>query len=155
LNQRIIILEGRLNEKLGQFDGMILAERDEVIQAGNIEGSNPGSSGTGNGEGEDGAGQGQGQAETAPLLTAMVKGSGSNNNSGGGTMPALPGDNRQGDFGGSQVTAEIPADIPDGSDDDVVARQLREAAMKEPDPKLREKLWDEYRKYKQGVITRK
>ena len=27
------------------------------------------------------------------------------------------------------------------------ARQLREAAMREPDPELREKLWDEYRNY--------
>ena len=41
-----------------------------------------------------------------------------------------------------------PADIPDRNDDDVVARQLREAAMREPDPAVREKLWDEYRKYK-------
>ncbi|KGE03054.1 hypothetical protein HRUBRA_02363 [Pseudohaliea rubra DSM 19751] len=41
-----------------------------------------------------------------------------------------------------------PADIPDGNDDDVVARQLREAAMREPDPAVREKLWAEYRKYK-------
>ena len=39
-------------------------------------------------------------------------------------------------------------DEPDGNDDDVVARQLREAAMREPDPAVREKLWDEYRKYK-------
>lgn len=42
----------------------------------------------------------------------------------------------------------IPADISGGSDDDIVARQLREAAMKEKDPVLRDKLWDEYRKYK-------
>ncbi|NIO08901.1 MAG: hypothetical protein GTO40_13155 [Deltaproteobacteria bacterium] len=35
-----------------------------------------------------------------------------------------------------------------GTDDDVVARQLREAAEKEQDPILKEKLWDEYRKYK-------
>ena len=41
-----------------------------------------------------------------------------------------------------------PADIPSGNDDDVVARQLREAAMREPDPAIREKLWAEYRKYK-------
>jgi hypothetical protein len=44
-----------------------------------------------------------------------------------------------------------PADVPDGHDDDVVARQLREAAEKETDPELRKKLWDEYRRYKQGV----
>ena len=41
-----------------------------------------------------------------------------------------------------------PPDIPNGNDDDVVARQLREAAMREPDPAIREKLWAEYRKYK-------
>ena len=35
-----------------------------------------------------------------------------------------------------------------GSDDDVVARQLREAAEKEQDPVMKEKLWEEYRKYK-------
>ena len=41
-----------------------------------------------------------------------------------------------------------PGDIPTGNDDDVVARQLREAAMREADPEVREKLWNEYRKYK-------
>ena len=45
----------------------------------------------------------------------------------------------------------VPGDIPDGRDDDIVARQLREAAMKETDPELRERLWDEYRKYKQST----
>jgi hypothetical protein len=43
--------------------------------------------------------------------------------------------------------ANIPPDIGDGSDDDVVARQIREAALNEQDPALREKLWQEYRNY--------
>jgi hypothetical protein len=43
-----------------------------------------------------------------------------------------------------------PADIPSGQDDDVVARQLREAAENETDPELREKLWEEYRAYKRS-----
>jgi hypothetical protein len=47
--------------------------------------------------------------------------------------------------GGAQA-----ANVPDGRDDDIVARQIREAAMKETDPELRDKLWEEYRKYKQG-----
>ena len=38
--------------------------------------------------------------------------------------------------------------ISSGNDDDIVARQLREAAMQEPDPDIREALWNEYRKYK-------
>ena len=33
-------------------------------------------------------------------------------------------------------------------DDDIVANQLREAALAEEDPELRERLWEEYRKYK-------
>ena len=38
-------------------------------------------------------------------------------------------------------------DIPDAKDDDVVARQLREAALAEKDPELREALWEELRRY--------
>jgi hypothetical protein len=40
--------------------------------------------------------------------------------------------------------------VPDGEDDDVVARQLREAAENEQDPELRKKLWEEYREYKEN-----
>ena len=46
--------------------------------------------------------------------------------------------------------SRVPADVGDGRNDDVVARQIREAAMAEEDPKIREKLWDEYRRYKRG-----
>jgi hypothetical protein len=36
-------------------------------------------------------------------------------------------------------------------DDDIVARQLREAAEKETDPELKEKLWKEYEDYKRNT----
>jgi len=42
----------------------------------------------------------------------------------------------------------VPEDIGDGQGDDIVLRQIREAALKETNPVLREKLWDEYRKIK-------
>ena len=45
-------------------------------------------------------------------------------------------------------TPLVPEDIGDGQDDDIVAQQLREAAIAEKDPDLREKLWEEYRRYK-------
>jgi hypothetical protein len=51
---------------------------------------------------------------------------------------------------GSDDASRVPVDVGDGHDDDVVARQLREAAMAEEDPAIREKLWDEYRRYKRG-----
>jgi len=36
------------------------------------------------------------------------------------------------------------------SDDDIVARQIREAAENETDPELKERLWKEYENYKKG-----
>ena len=47
-----------------------------------------------------------------------------------------------------QILERTPEDIPITVDDDIIARQLREAALAEEDPELRERLWEEYRKYK-------
>ena len=43
-----------------------------------------------------------------------------------------------------------PAHILVIEDDDIVARQLREAAENETDPELKEKLWKEYEEYKKS-----
>jgi hypothetical protein len=40
---------------------------------------------------------------------------------------------------------------PEEQDDDIVARQLREAAENEKDPELRAKLWEKYREYKNST----
>jgi hypothetical protein len=64
---------------------------------------------------------------------------------GGRTTTGSPGG---GAVDSNDAGAEPPPDVGDGRDDDVVARQLREAAMNEKDPAIREKLWDEYRRYK-------
>ena len=45
----------------------------------------------------------------------------------------------------------IPDDIPDPQGDDIVAQQLREAAIAESDSDLRAKLWEEYKRYKAGL----
>jgi hypothetical protein len=150
--ERVGALDGKLNQQLAVFDGMILNKQQAVTserEANAKESGQYGAGGTGDEQGA--AGSANGNGETAPLLTAMARGS-THSNAGGGMMPNQPGDNRKGDFGvDPKQKANIPADIPDGSDDDVVARQLREAAIKEKDPVLRKKLWDEYRKYKKGV----
>jgi len=46
------------------------------------------------------------------------------------------------------VNGKIPEDIPSAENDDVIAAQIRLAAESETDPDRREKLWNEYRKYK-------
>ena len=153
--ERVAVLEGQLEESMASYDGMILRERDYVLSRGNQKGSEEeledadeaGSPYDEAGENGDGDGQG-GEAPPAPS-GPEGDGEGSSNqstSSGGGTRPA--GDqHREGDFS-HQGSFPPPEDIPSGSNDDVVARQIREAAMNEADPVLREKLWDEYRKYK-------
>ncbi len=68
--------------------------------------------------------------------------------SGLGNTPDLSGETRgaRPAMGGRSA-----ANLPNGADDDIVSRQLREAAEREADPVLRDKLWDEYRKYKGGL----
>jgi hypothetical protein len=45
----------------------------------------------------------------------------------------------------------VAQEIPDGNDDDVVARRLRKAAEQETDPELKDKLWKEYVEYKKNT----
>lgn len=49
------------------------------------------------------------------------------------------------------IIATLSQNIGPVADDDIVARQLREAAEKETDPILKEKLWQEYKAYKHAV----
>lgn len=152
------MLEGRLEESMATYDGMILRERDYVLgrrnQAGSEEELEDADEGglpydeAGEQSGEGGAnGEGTNPPPPGPEGSEGTAGTGNDSqSSGSGSRPA--GDQtREGDYQHSgQYTP--PADLPDGSNDDVVARQIREAAMTESDPELRDKLWDEYRKYK-------
>jgi hypothetical protein len=71
---------------------------------------------------------------------------------------ARPGDLKSEKSGGSASNPEAngltPREIPDGNDDDIVARRLRKAAEQETDPELREKLWKEYVGYKKNSDTK-
>jgi hypothetical protein len=127
-------LDARLNSKFAKFDEVMLSERERVARGDNESG------GGGNGYGE-GSDDGEGTGEEDPLQTAMA-----------GPQPpspygaGFPGQKRQG-----EDERPAPIDVGDGRDDDIIARQLREAAQKEADPELRAKLWAEYRKYKKGA----
>ena len=60
---------------------------------------------------------------------------------GGATSPGM----------GGKGPTDVPPGVGSGENDDLVAKQLREAAEKETDPELREKLWKEYQDYKKSV----
>lgn len=149
--ERQASLEAELEGSFGRYDGMILRERDKVLADGAARGAEDQL------EQEDpGFGQGDGTSEggNSPYGAPNTQSGADSSNSGDGQGPAARGENN-GDYQGAKGKPAnnglppVPDDIPDGSDDDIVARQIREAAMAEKDPKLREKLWEEYRKYKQ------
>ena len=82
----------------------------------------------------------QGSPSTPDGVDGEASGSGGGNaGSGGGNGGGNPGDS---------PTAPLPEDIDDGRGDNIVEQQIREAAMRETDPLLREKLWEEYRRIK-------
>ncbi|MEA3292204.1 MAG: hypothetical protein U9Q71_07895 [Pseudomonadota bacterium] len=100
------------------------------------------------------SGAGSKAEEMAAAAAAREGGSqdGGDQSKAGQSGTGRPGKGQSGERGAGSDRQQAAAeeDIPDGSDDDVVARQLREAAEKETDPELKKKLWEEYRKYKRG-----
>ena len=168
LDEQLAVLDAELLGGMGEFDEMLLREQDRVRaqtpMGGAAGGSGTGSAGGGQGQGEDGADQaggGEGAGETGGESggqSASAAGSSGADSAGARTTAG------RGDAGGGMGGREsgqrashdgrrggVPRDIPDGDDDDVVARQLREAAEKETSPELKAKLWEEYRRYKEGL----
>jgi hypothetical protein len=140
LDEQIAVLDAELFSGLGEFDEMLLREQERVRAEAPVSGA-AGGGGGGGGSGVADLAEGA-EGSPGPDGGFGTEADGGEGNYGAGAGPgAQRQDGRQG----------VPPDIPDGSDDDVVARQLREAAEKETDPELKKKLWEEYRKYKQGT----
>jgi hypothetical protein len=146
--ERTATMDAELNAGLGEFDDMLLREQERVKAAAPRSDAG-GGAGSGQGEGDSGA-EGAEGAEGA-----QTRSGGEPAGSDDRPLSGVAGDQPpSGAAGGGRTQSGArgqPADIPDGSDDDLVARQLREAAEKETNPELKKKLWDEYRKYKQGT----
>jgi hypothetical protein len=63
-------------------------------------------------------------------------------------VPENTGDEAVAIYRGSSANGALPEDIPDANNDDVIAAQIRLAAEIEKDPVKKDRLWNEYRKYK-------
>jgi hypothetical protein len=130
--EQVAILDRQLEESTRDFDGIIYDEEQRQREAARER-----------------------AAQTAQTAGSAIDPTESQEPNFGGGMASAGSGSVGGGIGGRSGApptdgAKYPAppDIPNGNDDDVVARQLREAAMREPDPAIREKLWAEYRKYK-------
>ena len=154
--------EAVLRESMGDYDREISREREAMASSG--QGTAGGADGTGDMIGgasggsmttipnmSGGAGSGGGMAGGAE-----TGGGAGGGGSGGGDQPG--GGSEEGSAEGSEGRAaakvEIPEDIAEvtGSEDQV-ARQIREAAESTEDPRIREALWDEYRRH-MGIASK-
>ena len=142
-------LDEALDESLEDFDETVLAEGNRNGTEG-IDILSP--SGTSGGidsdeplfeEADSGAAEGNPSIEQRAAEGAPPGADGSDTDAPAGQTAS--------NSGAEQADSDIipiPDDIDDGQGDDIVLRQIRDAAIKERDPILREKLWDEYRRIK-------
>ena len=127
--------ETELQQLLSDLDGNIIEQRSI------LRGQNDTAENAGNPDSEEiGPATGAGADETSAAPNRSNQTSTRQNQSKILNRPAPPG----------KRGSKVPENIPDARDDDIIARQLREAAMQEEDEELREKLWEEYRRYKKG-----
>jgi hypothetical protein len=123
-----------LEESIGGFDEVLSEEQREIASVGrNTEGFG-GGGGSGGGAGGISLGEQEAGAEGAGSVGVV------NTRSPKRESP-ISG------MSDEEIRERTPDDIPITVDDDIIARQLREAALAEDDPELRERLWEEYRKY--------
>ena len=153
-DERLATLDGELDASLQVFDGVLLSGRQPTLGGGTGSVSGDGDSGvvygqtgTGNAGGQEGSG-----IQVASLPSGNMQGS-----------SAVEGNMQNGQAAGREAAggpqpvnsgarpSPAAAEVIDGSDDDIVARQLREAAETETDPVLQEKLWREYIAYKKAT----
>ncbi len=153
--EKVAQLDQELNAALGEFDEMLLKEEEKVAAHIPRQREENQSAPGGWQEGSAGGLRGQeGGVDSAPAGEQTVGDSkpGSPPDQSGGVQN---GPTNEGGISGSSSRSQLPPtegrkDLPE-DDDDIVARQLREAAEQETDPEVKEKLWEEYRKYKEGI----
>ncbi len=157
--ETVAALDAELRSELGQYDDMLLEEQKKIASRSPTRSQSSGwgsdaeaeSGGMGGKDGDSARG-----ARTASRDASSEDGEWEEFEDESETEPTdgrAPSSRSQSSRssrvpGKADRQYEPPEDIPDGSDDDVVARQIREAAQGEQDPKLRKKLWEEYRRYK-------
>ncbi len=159
---RIKALDRQFNESLAAFDEMLLRElrvlqaasakrmkglAEAAAEAGRQAGEkgreaagDKGSSAEGKGGGSEGKGNEEGSTGAEQAKTSE----------GRGKAGDVSGAGRGAGSWGSGGSGAPPASYTPSPDDDIVARQLREAAEKETDPELKAKLWKEYEEYKKS-----
>lgn len=149
-DEQLAVLDAELLSGLGDFDEMLLQEQERVRAQTPMSDAAGGGAGSGSGDGGASEGSGGDSGESGDSGEESGEGSETSEGAGDGST-GMGGRNAKNGTQRQNQRKGVPDNIPSGDDDDVVARQLREAAEKETSPELKAKLWEEYRKYKQGT----
>src|SRR5438067_9745064 len=147
-------LDKRLDDSLGSFDAELRTEQQRVAQERDTRRASATASAAAEGQGADKSADTSGSAGTEvpapddkPSGTHR-RGDASRRRDTSGDLKSEKAAKKPDDNAGNGASAR---EIPDGSDDDVVARRLRQAAEQQTDPELKEKLWQEYIDYKRNA----
>ncbi len=170
-DEEVGLLDRQLASELGEFDEMLLREEERLaarVPRRRESGGGTGGARAGTGDGGPGSGMAAagdagraGQRDSTGTTESGTEGAqGTGEKSGGPAGGATGRDSATAAGSAGAADDGVAGTAPAGgrprdvdamaADDDIVARQLREAAEKETDPVLKEKLWQEYRRYKQG-----
>ena len=151
--ENISILNAELEQSMTAFDNMLASENTTIEIEEDAMSSDALSDNNSESMEEDINSSSSSASERSSGAEANNKGengngsSSVNNNNNARYQSSIPD---QGSLPSGRPDTSTPVDVIDSASDDIIARQIREAATKEKDPKLQEKLWAEYRKYKQG-----
>jgi len=141
--EMIASLDEELMGTLGEFDEMLLVE-DEKISQISQQISNQNKS--------DAQSGGSSSYGSSPGTSFKSKISNSSKNKQSNNQQKYKS-NTSGNRNSKQKNKSLQRRNLDEVDDDIVARQLKEAAENEQNLDLQEKLWDEYYKYKKSIIN--
>ena len=147
----VAALDKEFNQSLAQFDDKLLKEMDE-IRAGSDEKLQDLAQEAADAakrlrdKGVDVDTSGSDSSETADTQKGSAESGRQPETTGGSTDTETA--SRDGSGQAGKGTSADDRRRADYEDDDIVARQLREAAENETDPELKEKLWKEYEDYK-------
>ena len=156
--EQVSALENELMNSMGEFDEMLLKEDEQLAQVSKKQTSGNSSKKGKYSQAKDGSSGNNNKIAEADQENQENEGNGENQESQTGEQQSEKnkvskssgsGKGKQKTTGKNQSRERRKLDE---IDDDIVARQLKEAAEKETDPQLKEKLWDEYYRYKKKTL---
>ena len=141
-DERRAALDKQLDDSLGAFDARLRQEQQKIAQDRDARQATVAATTT-----TDASDTASPELPPGPHRGKPVKA----RTERAGDLKSDKSDSGNATVAGNGASANV---IPDGNDDDIVARRLRKAAEQETDPELKDKLWQEYVEYKKNTLVR-